>query len=202
MPSVGHRGRYLSGHFCRERGHRGRLFSGNGKRAIIWKPVVNKALVTNMQKDVSALISETVVAIFQVNGKMLEWGDAFTAPFGLTSARWQILGAIARAGQQQTAPLIAEQMGMSRQGAQKQLNLLVDGGLVERLPNPAHLRSPLYRLTRKGESLFHRVNTAWETHAAHVGKLLPVRDLEPTLRTLRHLLALYDASQGENHNES
>ncbi len=83
-----------------------------------------------MQTEISRLISETVVALFQTNGKMLEWGDAFTAPFGLTSARWQILGAIAWAGQKQTAPQIAEQMGVSRQGAQKQLNLLTDDGLI------------------------------------------------------------------------
>lgn len=54
-----------------------------------------------MPATIAQLVSETVVALFHANGKMLEWGDAFAAPFGLTRARWQILGAVARSGQKQ-----------------------------------------------------------------------------------------------------
>lgn len=147
-----------------------------------------------MQRNISRLVTETVVALFQTNGKMLEWGDAFTAPFGLTSARWQILGAIALAEQNQTAPQIAELMGVSRQGAQKQLNLLIEDGLVEKLQNPAHQRSPHYRLTEIGQSLFQRVNLAWETHAAETGEQLSTEDLEITLRTLKQLAKFHDIS--------
>ncbi|UCV17787.1 MarR family winged helix-turn-helix transcriptional regulator [Ferribacterium limneticum] len=155
-----------------------------------------------MHSEISGLISETVVALFQANGKMLEWGDAFTAPFGLTSARWQILGAIAWAGQKQTAPQIAEQMGVSRQGAQKQLNLLVDDGLIEKLANPSHQRSPHYRLTGKGSSLFDRVNLAWQAHATKTGEAFSAQDLETTLRTLNLISRLHGvAAQGE-HDET
>lgn len=155
-----------------------------------------------MQQEISQLISETVVAIFRVNGKMLEWGNAFSSPFGLTSARWQILGAIAWVGQRQTAPQIADQMGVSRQGAQKQLNLLVDDGLIEKLPNPSHQRSQHYHLTDKGEALFQRVNSAWEAHATKTGSMFSVHDLEITLRTLNQLVALHSvAAQGE-HDET
>lgn len=155
-----------------------------------------------MHSEISGLISETVVALFQANGKMLEWGDAFTAPFGLTSARWQILGAIAWAGQKQTAPQIAEQMGISRQGAQKQLNLLVDDDLIEKLSNPSHQRSPHYRLTGKGSSLFARVNLAWQAHATKTGDAFSAQDLETTLRTLKLISRLHGvAAQGE-HDET
>lgn len=152
-----------------------------------------------MQSDIPRLISETVVALFQANGKMLEWGDAFTEPFGLTSARWQILGAIALAGQKQTTPEIAEQMGVSRQGAQKQLNLLVGDGLIEKVPNPSHQRSPHYRLTNRGETLFQQVNLAWEAHATMTGEQFSTHDLEVTLRTLNRLAKLHGMSpQGED----
>lgn len=155
-----------------------------------------------MQPEISRLISETVVALFQANGKMLEWGDAFTAPFGLTSARWQILGAIAWAGQKQTAPQIAEQMGVSRQGAQKQLNLLVEDGLIEKLPNPSHQRSPHYHLTGKGESLFQRVNLAWEAHATKTGEVFSAHDLEITLRTLNQFAKLHGMPAQGEHDET
>lgn len=155
-----------------------------------------------MQQKISRLISETVVALFQANGKMLEWGDAFAAPFGLTSARWQILGAIAWAGQKQTAPQIAEQMGVSRQGAQKQLNLLVEDGLIEKIPNPSHQRSPHYHLTDKGNSLFQRVNLAWDTHATETGEVFSAHDLETTLRTLNQLAHLHGVPAQGEHDET
>ncbi|MEW9899061.1 MarR family winged helix-turn-helix transcriptional regulator [Chitinivorax sp. PXF-14] len=144
-----------------------------------------------MQAKTTQLISETVLALFHANGKMLEWGDAFTAPFNLTSARWQILGAIAWAGQEQTAPQIAEQMGVSRQGAQKQLNLLVEDGLIEKRPNPSHQRSPRYYLTEKGDSLFQRVNLAWEKHAAKIAEAFSENDIATTQRTLAQLAKLH-----------
>lgn len=155
-----------------------------------------------MQNEISQLMSETVVALFQANGKMLEWGDAFTAPFGLTSARWQILGAIARAGQKQTAPQIAEQMGVSRQGAQKQLNLLIDDGLIEKLPNPSHQRSPHYRLTDKGSALFEQVNQAWQAQAYMTGEAFSAQDLETTLRTLNQISRLHGVTVQGEHDET
>jgi DNA-binding MarR family transcriptional regulator len=155
-----------------------------------------------MQTEISRLMSETVVALFQANGKMLEWGDAFTTPYGLTSARWQILGAIAWAGQKQTAPQIAEQMGVSRQGAQKQLNLLAEDGLIEKLSNPSHQRSPHYRLTDKGSALFERVNLAWQSHAAKTGEAFSTQDLETTLRTLNLISQLHGVSVQGEHDET
>ena len=155
-----------------------------------------------MQTEISRLISETVVALFQANGKMLEWGDAFTAPYGLTSARWQILGAIALAGQKQAAPQIAGQMGVSRQGAQKQLNLLVEDGLIERLPNPSHQRSPHYHLTERGGAQFGRINQAWQAYATKIGEAFSVQDLETTLRTLNLISRLHELPAQGEHDET
>lgn len=152
-----------------------------------------------MQSEISRLMSETVVAVFRTNGRMLEWGDAFTAPLGLTSARWQIVGAIALSGQKITVPQIADRMGVSRQGAQKQLNLLVDDGLIEKLSNPAHRRSHLYHLTPQGEALFQQLNTSWQSHATVTGQHFSKSELETTLRVLSELANLHTpACQGEN----
>lgn len=155
-----------------------------------------------MQTEISRLMSAAVVALFQANGKLLEWGDTFTAPFGLTSARWQILGAIALAGQKQTAPQIAEKMGVSRQGAQKQLNLLVDDGLIVKIPNPSHQRSPHYLLTERGDKLFEKVNFAWQTHANKAGEAFSAEDLETTLRTLCLISRLHQTPASGEQNEA
>ncbi|MFZ7234223.1 MarR family winged helix-turn-helix transcriptional regulator [Avibacterium avium] len=107
-------------------------------------------------------LGELAVAIFRVNSSLLAWGDRFGAPWELTSARWQILGALARAMPEQlTAPQIAEAMGISRQGVQKQLNHLLAQGLVQSLDNPAHKRSYLYALTETGKTTFHQIDQAF-----------------------------------------
>jgi DNA-binding MarR family transcriptional regulator len=132
----------------------------------------------------TALLTEIVLLIFRVNGQLLASGNRLVASLALTSARWQMLGAVALSNRPRTAPQLAAQMGMTRQGAQKQLNLLVGEGLMTIEPNPNHARSPRYVLTRKGLSVYQateRVQTAW---AARLAKGLGHTDLEATHRLL------------------
>ena len=126
----------------------------------------------------------TVLAIFKANGQLISWGDRFVAPFGLTSARWQILGALAFAGEPIATPRIAYSMGVTRQGARKQLNLLLAEGLVCKRHNPFHKRSPLYELTDDGRRTYEAVQAAWVAHARSVSPSLSQEDLETTVRTL------------------
>ena len=44
-------------------------------------------------------LTEMILTMFRVNNLTLTWGDRLVGPLGLTSARWQILGAIALADQ-------------------------------------------------------------------------------------------------------
>ena len=60
-----------------------------------------------------------------------------------------------------TSPQIAERMGITRQGVQKQLNLLRDEGLVMSVENPAHKRSPRYSLTEHGEQKLAEIRKRW-----------------------------------------
>ena len=60
-----------------------------------------------------------------------------------------------------TSPQIAERMGITRQGVQKQLNLLRDEGLVMPIENPAHKRSPRYSLTDHGEQKLAEIRKCW-----------------------------------------
>ena len=40
-------------------------------------------------------VSQLVLGIFRLNGQIAAWGDRFAAASQLTTARWQVLGAIA-----------------------------------------------------------------------------------------------------------
>ncbi|MGE0797441.1 MAG: MarR family winged helix-turn-helix transcriptional regulator [Lautropia sp.] len=136
-------------------------------------------------------MTELALLVFRLNGTLLQWGDALVEPLGLTSARWQVLGAIALAAKALTAPQVGQAMGVTRQGAQKQLNLLLDLGLIESHSNPAHQRSPLYALTPRGQRLYQQAVMLWMDRAAEmVARLSPakVREARTTLEAmLRHL---------------
>jgi DNA-binding MarR family transcriptional regulator len=118
-------------------------------------------------------ITDLTLTVFRLNGVLLEWGDALVAPLGLTSARWQMLGAIALAGSPLTAPQIADAMGVTRQGAQKQINLLLEQGLLHAQTNRAHRRSPLYALSGRGRRLYEQVEALWAARAAELGASVP-----------------------------
>jgi DNA-binding MarR family transcriptional regulator len=117
----------------------------------------------------AAVLTEIVLLVFRVNGQLLAAGDRLVDGLHLTSARWQMLGAIALSNAPRTAPQLAGRMGVSRQAAQKQLDLLLEEGLAEAQSNPGHLRSPLYVLTRKGTSTYtatERLQKDWATRLA------------------------------------
>ncbi|QTD45099.1 MarR family winged helix-turn-helix transcriptional regulator [Ottowia testudinis] len=121
----------------------------------------------------AAAVTQLTLTVFRLNGVLLHWGDQLVAPLGLTSARWQMLGAIHLAATPLTAPQVGESMGVTRQGAQKQLNLLLEQGLVEARHNLAHRRSPLYVLTPQGVALYQKADALWAAQAAELAALIP-----------------------------
>lgn len=128
-----------------------------------------------------------MLSIFRLNARLLEQGDQLVAPLGLTSARWQVLGAIALAGQACSCPQIAAAMGISRQGAQKQLNLAQQDGLIVTHANPRHERSPLYELTEQGRRLYDAAMAAQSVWARSLAVDVAPNSLETALQVLNEL---------------
>lgn len=135
----------------------------------------------------SEAVSQISLHIFRLNGLLHEWGNQFAQPFGLNTSRWQILGAIALAESAPNIPQIADKMGITRQGALKQVNLLIEENLIVALPNPQHKRSPIYALTEQGQIQFEQIFTHWQQHAAQVATHFHPDDLTATLRVLGQL---------------
>lgn len=135
-----------------------------------------------------AAITDLTLTVFRLNGELLQWGDALVAPLGLTSARWQMLGAIALADTPLTAPQIAEAMGVTRQGAQKQLNLLLEQGLIASRANPVHQRSPLYVLTPRGHKLYAQADGLWLKQATALAERIPAAQVKAALAALQSIL--------------
>lgn len=93
------------------------------------------------------VVTELILEIFRLNGQLLEAGDRLTGPLGLTSARWQVLGAIETEGQSLTVAQIGRRMGLSRQAVQRIVNDLDSLGFVSLEDNPDHKRARLVALT-------------------------------------------------------
>ncbi|NYT22940.1 MarR family transcriptional regulator [Alcaligenaceae bacterium] len=144
-----------------------------------------------MRQAKAQQLTELILTVFQLNGALIDWGDKFSATEGLTSARWQMLGALALAGQPLTAPQIAANMGVTRQGAQKQLNLLARDGLVETRDNPQHKRSPLYVLTKRGKQTYSRIDTRWNGHVAQLAAVFSSTELDTAAKVLAGLVDVY-----------
>jgi DNA-binding MarR family transcriptional regulator len=137
--------------------------------------------------------TEVILSTFRANGLLLAAGDRLAAEHGLTSARWQVLGAIALAQRPLTVPQIARRMGLTRQAVHTTVNRLVADGLVELASNADHRRSQLVSVTELGRARYQAID---ETQAAWVNQLaagLRRSELETTARVLGELCKRLEA---------
>lgn len=127
-------------------------------------------------------MTNLILDVFRLNGRLLVAGDRLVAELGLTSARWQILGAIAYAERPEPVAWHARSMGVHRQGVQRIVNDLEAEGIVEFQPNPHHKRAHLVLLTAKGRRLFE---TAIALQVPWVNALSYGIELEDVVTTRR-----------------
>jgi DNA-binding MarR family transcriptional regulator len=93
-----------------------------------------------------------VLTVFRLNSDLVAAGDRLTKDLRLTSARWQIFGAIN--ADELTVSQIARNMGLYRQTVQPLVDALADDGLVEFVENPNHRRAKLIRMTAAGRKSY------------------------------------------------
>src|SRR6476659_73839 len=95
-------------------------------------------------------LTNLMLDLFRLSSRLLAIGDRLAAGLGLTSARWQILGAIADAERPEPVAWLARNLGANRQNVQRIVNDLERDGLVVFEVNPHHRRAQLVVLTEKG----------------------------------------------------
>lgn len=142
-----------------------------------------------------AALTSLVLDLFRVNNLLLTAGDRLVAELGLTSARWQILGAIVAAAHPQPVAWLARDLGANRQNVQRIVNDLEREGLVAFEANPHHRRAQLIVLTSKGQHAYDaalRVQAPW---ANGIAGGIPVADIETAHRVIA---ALRDNLEGKD----
>jgi len=101
-----------------------------------------------------AALTELILEIFRLNGALLADGDRLVGDIGLTSARWQVMGAAALSPVPLSVAAIARNMGLTRQAVQRVANDLEQAGFVRFAPNPHHQRAQLVVLTASGTAAY------------------------------------------------
>ncbi|MBR0873942.1 winged helix-turn-helix transcriptional regulator [Bradyrhizobium tropiciagri] len=132
-------------------------------------------------------LSGLILDLFRLNSLLFTAGDRLVAGLGLTSARWQILGAIIAAERAQPVAWLARDLGANRQNIQRIVNDLERDGLVTFETNPHHRRAQLVVLTDKGRQAFDaamRLQSPWVNGLADG---LAVKDIETMHRVIRAL---------------
>jgi DNA-binding MarR family transcriptional regulator len=146
-------------------------------------------------------ITDLVLETFRLNGRLLASGDALVADLGLSSARWQVLGAMALSPMPLSVAQIARNMGLTRQAVQRLANEMEAAGLLRFAPNPHHQRAKLVLLTAAGKTVFAAAMKRQAAWAAALGRGLGVRDIAAaatTLRTIRRRLENGTDIEGDN----
>jgi DNA-binding MarR family transcriptional regulator len=142
-------------------------------------------------------ITDLVLETFRLNGRLLAAGDALVADAGLTSARWQVLGAIAMAPTQLPVAHIARNMGLTRQAVQRLVNEMERDGFLRLAPNPHHQRAKLAVLTPRGEAAYRAAMKRQGPWAMRLVEGLSLARVEAATATLRALRKRLEEGSGD-----
>jgi DNA-binding MarR family transcriptional regulator len=106
---------------------------------------------------------------------------------GLTSAWWQVLGALSLSPVPLPVAHIARNMGLARQSVQRITDLLGKEGMVRFAPNPQHQRAKLLVLTDRGAAAVAAAGERQRPWACKLVAGIPMERLAVALEVLTHM---------------
>ncbi|VFQ43371.1 MarR family winged helix-turn-helix transcriptional regulator [Desulfoluna butyratoxydans] len=134
-------------------------------------------------------LTDLILEIFRANGAIINAGNALVKDLGLTSARWQVLGALTEGPA--TVSDIARHMGLSRQNVQRIANQLIKDGFIDTRDNPAHRRAKLCSLSPSGRKAMDEITTrqiAWANEFSKGMELEEMTVAASKIRSIREKL--------------
>ncbi|WP_081237110.1 MarR family winged helix-turn-helix transcriptional regulator [Streptomyces viridosporus] len=133
-------------------------------------------------------VYDLVGPVYRRAQRLVEQG---LAPDGLSVGVRAVLALLHRNGPM-TVPQMGRAQAISRQFVQRMVNDAAARGLVESVPNPAHRRSSLIRLTDAGRATVTAVLDREHLLLREVGGALTDADVTTCLRVLGAMLAALD----------
>lgn len=138
------------------------------------------------------LFTQIALDIFKVSGILNAEGDELSEEFGLSSARWKVMGAIEKSTMPLTVPEIGRAMGQSRQATQRLVDVMIKDGLLCWADNPNHKRAKFVNLTEEGHRIYNRLDDKQESWAEKAAQGLTTEELKQVLSTLRKVALHFD----------
>lgn len=138
------------------------------------------------------LNSAIAKAVFRLNGQLIEMAEDLAAPAGLTAARWRVLASVL--DEPLSVADISRQFGITRQSVQRVADLLVEEGLAEFRPNPAHRRAKLVCPTEAGRDRVRRIGPGHRAASTRLVDEVGVDRLRELLEGLEALARAYDGA--------
>lgn len=138
------------------------------------------------QSPAGAALTELILLVFSLNGRLLEAADRMAAAGGLTAARWQVLGGVL--DEPRTVAEIARRMGLTRQSVQRLADVLVAEGFATWEPNPRHRRAKLLSASPRAYDAIREVSTMQHPWSSAVGDAVGEAQIRRARRTLERVL--------------
>jgi DNA-binding MarR family transcriptional regulator len=133
-----------------------------------------------------AVVPIIVADIYELAGRMREYGETIARTVGQTQARWQVMSAAA--AKPRTVPQIARILGVTRQNVQRIADMLVADGSAAYQDNPDHRTSRHLVLTERGRTALDRLSKAASGYHARFARKLRPAEVVALQRGLRRLL--------------
>ena len=128
-------------------------------------------------------LRQAILAVRRLFHVLAGTADRAHADLGITASMRAVMETLHERGSR-TVPQVAREQDVSRQHIQVVVNGLLEGGMVECLDNPDHLRSPIVRLTAAGTKACEAIRRREARLLAELTKKIPGADLKVTLKTL------------------
>lgn len=135
-------------------------------------------------------VRELALAVFATSGRLIATGNEQVSHLGLTSAWWQVLGALRYSKVPLPTASIARNMGLTRQAVQRIVDLLADRGLVIFRDNPHHRRAKLIVLTDAGMAAVTGAEEAVAALDKDIADRVGRKRLQDATRTLGEMNAI------------
>jgi DNA-binding MarR family transcriptional regulator len=139
------------------------------------------------------VLTELIIATFRLNALLIDIAQQLAGAGGLTAAWWQVLGGVL--DQPGSVADIGRRMGMTRQGVQRVADLLVERGLAEYRPNPAHRRAKLLACTETGYWASRQIALVQRPWADQIAAGIGATKLHDALVTTQRLIAVLETTE-------
>jgi DNA-binding MarR family transcriptional regulator len=141
------------------------------------------------------VLDQLILETFRLHGALIAAGDALVGDLGLTSARWQVLGAVAKAEEAPSLSGVARAMGLSRQAVRRLVNDMEEVGLLATEPHPVNRRLRLVVLTQTGQAAHKAADERQVPWGDRLARGLDARELTRALKILQTLRQRLDPEE-------